>query len=125
MQFCPERYMTGSSTGCYPVGFVVETVVYFGLVALLWYAVALEAAGKGRSILTPKTGMRAAADCLAIVFGASVLVFGVLYSSRFGSRIDSFLVGITYLVWAVAIIVFYGHDLRVHRSGRADQSASR
>ena len=47
MQFCPATYEGNSWTGCYPLAPIFETVVYFGLVWLLWYAVALEAAGGG------------------------------------------------------------------------------
>jgi hypothetical protein len=111
VQFCPEKYRTSPSTGCYPLPFAVETVVYFGLVGLLWYAVMLEAAGNGQSVLTTKTGMRPAADALAILFGAAVGVFGALISQQIGPRVDSFLVGIIYIIWAIAIMVFYGRDL--------------
>jgi hypothetical protein len=117
VQFCPES----PSAKCYPLAFAIETVVYFGFVGLLWYAVTLEAAGKGHSVLAAKTGKRAAADAFAILFGAMVLVFGVLITSRQGPGIGPLLVFIMYAIWAIAIMVFYGRDLWAHLRGpRAD-----
>jgi hypothetical protein len=63
----------------YPlVGVVLETLVYFALVGLLWYIVSVEMGGKGQSSLTPRTRMRGAADALAMIFGRAVATFGLL-----------------------------------------------
>jgi hypothetical protein len=113
MQFCPATYEGNSWTGCYPLAPIFETVVYFGLVWLLWYVVALEAAGGGQSVLTPRTGRRRLTDSLLVLFGALVGVFGIL-SNRIGEPIRSTLVGVTYLLWAIAIIIFYSRDLWGH-----------
>jgi hypothetical protein len=122
MQFCPATYQGNPWTGCYPLAPIFETVVYFGLVWLLWYAVALEVAGRGQSTLTPRTGRRGLADTLSVLFGAFVGVFGVLSSNPMGSPVRSLLVGVTYLLWALAIIVFYGRDLWVHFRTRQNKT---
>jgi hypothetical protein len=68
----------------YPIEFVLETVVFFLLVGLLWYLVSIEIGGKGQSVLTPKTGIRRAADVLAIIFGAVLAVLGLFVRGQFG-----------------------------------------
>jgi|SRR5271165_2514146 len=112
LQFCPERYMTSDFTGCYPLDFIFETFVYFVLVWFLWRVVLREVGGRGQSVLTARTRMRSAVDAFAILFGALVAVFGTVISNQIGSR-SAALVWITYLIWAITIIVFYGHDLWV------------
>jgi hypothetical protein len=111
LQFCPDKYMTGTWTGCYPLPFVFETFVYFAFVWFLWRIVLLEISGRGQSLLTTRTRIRKLADALAIVFGALVAFFGIVISNQMGPGWHAALVGITYLLWAVTIIVFYGHDL--------------
>jgi hypothetical protein len=113
MQFCPERYMTSDITGCFPLQFIFETVIYFALVLLLWYVVTLELSGR-RSVTIPKTRFRAAADALAILYGLTVGAFGALVSHQIGSPVTSFVIGTTYVIWALAIVVFYGRDLGVY-----------
>ena len=116
MLFCPSQYRTGPSTGCDPLDFIFEKVIYTALIGLLWLAVSLEAAGRGRSVLTPMTGARAAADALAIVFGVAVGALGIGLSLRLGrpwyGRVDF----VTFITWAVVIVWFYGHDLFLHTS---------
>jgi hypothetical protein len=111
MFFCPSQYMTSPSTGCYPIQFIFETVIYIGLVGLLWFVVSLEVAGRGRSILTPKTGARAAVDLLATFFGVGVVAFGIVWSGRLGRPLNVRIAGITFLVWGIVIVSFYGRDL--------------
>jgi hypothetical protein len=101
-------------TGCYALDFLFQTLIYFGLVWILWYCVALEVAGKGGSILTPRTGLRALTDMLAILFGEAIGAFGALLSNRIGSSVNAFLVGMTYIIWAITIIAFYSRDLWLH-----------
>jgi hypothetical protein len=113
MLFCPERYMTGTFTGCFPLQFVFETIVYFGLVALLWHFVILES-GRQESVITSKTRMRKVVDALGILFGALVGAFGVMISHQIGSPINSFVVGIMYVIWSLTIMVFYGRDFWLH-----------
>ena len=94
--------------------FVSETIVYVVLIALLWYLVGIEVAGKGKSVLTPKTGFKRAADGIAIFFGTAVALVGLLVVGQFGSpTVYSNLVAIPYYIWGIAIAVFYGHDLWV------------
>jgi len=121
MQFCPERYR-GNFTECPPLNVIFETVVYFALVWVLWCGVLLELSGGGQSVLSPRTRMRTAADLFAILFGGLVAFFGVVISDQLGPRYAA-PVGITYLIWAIAIIVFYSHDLWVHL--RAHKVAAR
>lgn len=114
MQFCPATYEGNPWTGCYPLAPIFETIVYFTLVWLLWYAVALEAGGRGQSILTPRTGRRVLADALLVLFGAAVAVFGTLSANPVHLPVRSTFVGVTYLLWALAIVIFYSHDLWLH-----------
>jgi hypothetical protein len=98
----------------YPsVDYVVDTVVYFPLIWLIWYLVSVEIGGAGYSILTPKTRMRGTVDIAAIVFGTMLAVFGLLVCSEF-RHVPAYAccLAIPYLIWSLAIVVFYGHDLR-------------
>jgi hypothetical protein len=58
----------------YPVEFVLETIIYFALVGLLWYAVSVEIDAKGQSILAPATRARGTTDVLAMLFGIKLAV---------------------------------------------------
>jgi len=58
VQFCPASYGGYVGTGCYPLAPIFETVIYFMLVWLLWYAVVIEAGARGQSALTSRTGRR-------------------------------------------------------------------
>lgn len=117
MLFCPSQYRTGPSTGCDPLDFIFEKVVYTALIGLLWLAVSLESAGRGQSVLTPITGARAAADALAVFFGVAVGALGISLSLRLGrpwyGRVDF----VAFMAWAVVIVWFYGRDLFLHASG--------
>lgn len=57
------------SPSYYPAIFILDTFVYFLLVGLVWYAVAIEITGRGYSMLTSKLRPRRAADLLASAFG--------------------------------------------------------
>jgi hypothetical protein len=111
LQFCPEKYMSGSWAGCEPLPVVFETVVYFAFVWFLWRVVLLELSGRGESILTPRTKMRVAADVFAVLFGVFMAFFGTAISRQLDQ--GAIIVWITYLIWAVMIVLFYGHDLWV------------
>jgi len=112
----------------YPVNLVVESVIRFSLIWLLWYIVAIEIGGRGLSVLATKSLMRTAVDVLAIVFGAVVGIVGLLVGSQFGNVFYGRLVSTPYLIWAIVIVGFYGHDLlgsfRETRL-RADRAARR
>jgi hypothetical protein len=118
MLLCPSVSMTGPSTGCDPLHFIFETVIYTGLIGLLWLAVSLEATGGGRSVLTARTGARAAADGLAILLGVGVVVFGIGLSLRLGRPWYGCVDFATFLAWGVIIVWFYGRDLLLDRRDR-------
>lgn len=98
----------------YQAEFLLETIVYFVLVGLLWYIVSIEIGGKGQSVLTPKTRARRMADGLVIFFGLMLGILGLLVRGQFGV-VDTYsnLVAIPYYIWALVIVSFYGHDLWV------------
>jgi hypothetical protein len=113
----------------YAVEFFIDTVVFLGLVALLWYAVALEMEGNGRSVILPRDWMRIPADIAAVVLAPAVIV--VL--SRIGPHIDSrpltIVVTGLYFGWVIVIGVFYGRDLYLYlrdpiRDPRAPKGAA-
>jgi hypothetical protein len=58
--------------------------------------------------------MRKVVDALGILFGALVGAFGVMISHQIGSPINSFVVGIMYVIWSLTIMVFYGRDFWLH-----------
>lgn len=122
MQFCPAEHMYSPWTGCYPLAPIFETVVYFGLVWLLWYAVVLEVAGRCQRVLTPRARGRGLIDTLAALFGVFVGVFAVVDNKPMGSPVRSLLVGVTYLLWAFAIVIFYSRDLWVHFRARRKET---
>jgi hypothetical protein len=92
----------------YPINRIIDWGIFLSLVWLLWYAVSIETGGKGLSVLTPKTGIRRVADVLAIAFGACLVVYAdfVTRSVYHQTRISS-----VHLIWVLAIVGFYGHDL--------------
>ncbi len=94
----------------YPLNLVVELIVYLSLVWLVWYVVSVEMGGKGVSVLTPKTGMRKVSDALVIIFGALLGAAGLWVAGQFPGLYGR-LVSTPYLVWALAVLSFYGHDL--------------
>jgi hypothetical protein len=105
----------------YPTMFILDTIVYVGLVGLVWYAVSIEIYGKGKSVLTPKTGMRRLADLLAVVFGAVLAVTGLQIHRRANGYLVSYpdyvghpdLVAVLFFIWGATLLAFYGHDLWV------------
>jgi hypothetical protein len=72
--------------------FVLEIMVYFVLVGLLWYVVALQVDRKTSSneshALAPSTPIRAILDVLLILFALALMVFGALVRHQFGGRPD-------------------------------------
>lgn len=107
----------------YPLNLVVESVIRFSLIWLLWYAVSIEIGGAGQSVLTPKTRMRKVADVIAILFGAVVGVVGVLGSRPCGSIFARLMVVLPILLWPLVIMGFYGHDLWVSIRGAQKPAA--
>lgn len=93
----------------YPLYLLLNLSIFLPLVWLLWYAVCIEAGGKGLSVLTPKTGIRRVADVLMMALGASVFFYrdSTLVSVY---RYEA-LLGSVYLAWILLIMGFYGHDL--------------
>jgi len=105
-----QREMTREFVMAYPrIGIVFNDIVVVCLVWLLWYAVGTETRGKGLSVLTPKTGIRRTADIVAILFGASLVPYAD--SIVGGGGYYTILLSCTHILWTVAIILFYGHDL--------------
>ena len=96
----------------YPLNLIVELIIYLSLVWLVWYVVRVEIGGKGLSVLTPKTGMRKVSDVLAIMFGALLGVAGLLVASQLPGGYGR-MISVPYLVWALAVVSFYAHDLWV------------
>lgn len=112
--------------GYYPIEFILETIIYFVLVGLLWYIVSIETAGKGRSVLATKIGCRRSVDILAIIFGIVLAVVGIFVRGQFGIvSAYSNLVAIPYYVWGIAVVVFYGHDLWASSSAAQEQSVGK
>jgi hypothetical protein len=102
---------------------LLETIVFFVLVGVLWYGVSVELGGKGQSVLTPKTGIRSAADISAVIVGVLLIVFGVLVRGQFGGvTIYSDLVATPYIIWGIVVVMFYGHDFRVSVDGASNKS---
>jgi hypothetical protein len=111
VKFCLVKVADRWFPGHHSLQFVLETIVYFVLVAVLWYVVSVELGGRGQSVLASRTGMRSAADILAIILGAALGLVGFLVRRQFGYvSTYSTLVAVPYFIWGAAIAVFYGHD---------------
>jgi len=100
------------------VEFSIEPVLYLTLVGVLWYSVGTEIQARGQSALTSKTRIRAILDLLAVGYGAVLLALCILIAS--GPSTIPFREGraIGYLLWGVALVGFYGHDLWISRRSR-------
>lgn len=110
----------------YPLDLVVESVIYFLLIGLLWYGVAIEIGGNGRSVLAPITRMRTMSDTLAVIFGATLGVLGPLGTRQVGGTVTyERLVAAPYLIWAAIIIGFYGRDLLACRASSRGEAAAK
>lgn len=97
----------------YPVDLALDTIVYFGLVWLVWYGVSVEIRGGGQSVLASKTRMRAVADALAIVFSVAMVAYGLEIRSGFRAPSAYWnVVAVPYYIWGVSVMIFYGRDLR-------------
>ncbi len=105
----------------YPLAAIVDLATFFSLVWLLWYALGIEMGGKGLSVLAAKTGVRRVADVIAMGFGACLLVYAD-YVTR--SVFHQIWVTLVHMLWALAIIGFYGHDLWASFKPARTESAS-
>jgi len=86
--------------------------VHAMLVGLLWYAVAVELGGEGRSVLASKTKAWFAVDILAVSAGALLWWIALLVRRQFGAvTMYSNLVALPYFLWSGALGAFYAHDL--------------
>lgn len=95
--------------------FMLETIVYFSLVGVLWYLVAIKISpsslGWGGS-LTFKVEVRKSIDVIFILFGLALGVCAWFVRHQFGhTTLYSSLISLPYLVWALILIFFYGKDL--------------
>jgi hypothetical protein len=97
-------------------GIIAESSLFIALVGLLWYLVAVEVSGRGQSVLTSKVRFRSLADVSAMLFGGGLLIMGLnIYWHEFGfPTAYSAAVAIPYIMWALVVVLFYGHDLLVH-----------
>ena len=104
--------------------FVVENIVYFGLVAFLWYLVSLEIIGweqKRGSVLTARMPARRLADIFAIAFALVIAFFGEqvrrqtpgIYGTTYWNAVS-----IPYFIWAIVLVLFFGRDLFLIVKGR-------
>ena len=117
----------------YPTMFILDTIVYVGLVGMVWCAVSIEIHGNGKSILTSKTGVRRLADLLAVVFGGVLVITGLLIHRRISGYLVSYpdyvghpdLVAVLFFIWGAAVAVFYGHDLWACFSRPVKESAEK
>ena len=101
------------------VELALETIVYVGLVWLIWFLVALQIEGRGRCILMPRSRLRGVADLFGLIVGAGTGVVGLLVRHQLGAVTTySNLLSVPYFLWAVLIIGFYGCDLRLVMAGR-------
>jgi hypothetical protein len=120
----PVRFANRWFREYYPLDVVVDSVIYFLLIGILWYGVAIEIGGNGRSVLAPMTRMRRMSDTLAVIFGAMLGVLGLLGTRQVGGTVAYVrLVGMPYLIWAGTIMGFYGRDLWVSFGGAQKRAA--
>jgi len=98
------------SPSIYPLLLPLQLFIRLSLSWLLWYLVAVEIEGNGRSVLTAKTRIQGIADLSAIAFGISVAAAGVDWTRLFTPEYAR-LVATPYLIWAVTIVGFYSRDL--------------
>lgn len=101
----------------FPSNIVVDWIVRLPLIWLLWYLVSIEIGGKGRSVLTAETRIPRVADVFAIALGVIVGAQG-LYGTRHFPPSYARLVAAPYLIWAIVLIGFYGHDLWLFFAGK-------
>lgn len=94
--------------------FVIETGVYFVLVALLWYGVSVEITRHRQSrcnLARTRTVSRALFDIFFVLFGIAVGTAGQPVRHQFMdvTAYSTFL-ALPYFIWAVVLVVFYGYD---------------
>jgi len=99
----------------YAPWFFFTYIVYFVLVAVLWYAVAIEASGTGGSTLmgwlVPRGVFRGIADLLLVLLGLALLYGGstdLVFGHLRGPELP---IPIGLLLWGVSIASFYASDL--------------
>jgi hypothetical protein len=104
------------------VELLMETVVNLLLIWLLWFFVALEMDGQGRSVLARKLRFGRVVDTGAVVFGIGLVGSAILAAVQFGSvNVFSILVATPYALWGGLVIVFYRRDLE--RAGDEDRAS--
>jgi hypothetical protein len=82
-------------------------------VGVIWYLVGIEISGKGQSVLAARSGMRKSADLLGIAFGAMLGAVILVSNNQVGGpRAYGIIVALLRLLWPLAIMSFYGRDLR-------------
>jgi hypothetical protein len=94
----------------FPLNFAIDWAVRLPLIWILWYGVAIEIHGRGRSVLASKTRVPILVDALAIAYAVVVLALGA-NAVRYLAPTYARLLAAPYLTWAIAIAGFYGHDL--------------
>jgi hypothetical protein len=118
LQHAIYRWLPGHFWLDFTMYYVIWTIGYLLLIALIWYFVSIEMSCINRdwlSALTPRTGARALADSLLVVFGVALGLGGLVAQSvPSASRIYPIIVATPYLIWAIFLVVFYGHDLWVY-----------
>lgn len=97
------------------IQFVLEIILYFWLVALLWYVVSIEAVGwktvKSSSV-TRKVKARTWVDLMIVFLGIGVVFAGELVRHQFGYvSVYSNLISVPYFVWGLILMGFYGNDI--------------
>lgn len=109
--------------GNYQQVLIVQAIIRLSFVWLVWYAVSIEIGGGGQSVLSCKTPIRGVIDALAAIFGAIVGLGGGFLTRHIGGTNYARLVWVPHLIWAVAIMGFYGHDLWVSFRGVKEQTS--
>lgn len=107
----------------YPVSIVLPVVIRLSAIWLLWYLVAVEIGGRGSSALAQKTRLRKLVDLAAISFAGYLVASGAPFVNN-SSAWTHTLMGMQWILWALVIVGFYGHDLWVsfRREPRANGS---
>lgn len=98
--------------------FVIDTLGYLALVAVLWYFVAKEIVrhlALKRGALARRSPLRNIADCALVLFGIVLVGFGILVRRQFGFPIGAYatVVALPYFIWGIVLAGLYGRDLWV------------
>lgn len=108
------------------IDFSIETIVYFGLVGLLWYSVGIELGGsEGRkpSALVSRIRLGGLADAVLVCFGLCIALTSLLVLRQFGA-VTSYpiILSIPYFVWGAALVLFYARDLKKRLTGATEKT---